>query len=362
VLEAEIELLDAQKAGERARLEDDANKAIGAEARLTALVVLREFETKENDRRAGEDRDEAERQRDAALEAIEDKEKEKEKVEEINRLYRDRLDIINQIHLNNQEQIEQGAKPGIDNAQRDASGGVFGALSDIFQSAGGEDVTRGIQNQADILKAVYGDLATTSKAAIGSMVQGLGQLLSTWISTGKFSAKAALQMVSGIATGLAIEAGLKALMQYAEGLALAANPFTAALAPGHFAAASAYGIAAAAAGAVGLGTGLAARAFGGSTGGSAGSKSFERQTSSGAATGVDPNRTGGGSGEGGSAYSGSTGEARIQEDLRNRAPQQVVQRHELTLRVPSGWAASAFVEDFNNRGSVHGLITKVVEG
>lgn len=148
-------------------------------------------------------------------------------------------------------------------------GGVAGGLANILGDVFGDTTTK-IQDQADILKAVYSDIAGASKAAIGSMVVGLGQLVSQWITTGKFSAKAALQMVSGIATGLAIEAGLKALMQYAEGVALAANPFTAYLAPGHFAAATAYGVAAAAAGAVGLGTGLASRAFGSSSTASSG--------------------------------------------------------------------------------------------
>ena len=44
-----------------------------------------------------------------------------------------------------------------------------------------------------------------------------------------------------VITGLAIQSGIKALFEYAEGMAMAANPLTAFLAPGHFAAATAYG-------------------------------------------------------------------------------------------------------------------------
>jgi hypothetical protein len=53
-------------------------------------------------------------------------------------------------------------------------------------------------------------------------------------------------------------------MEYAEGVAMAANPVRAWLAPGHLAAAKAYGVAAA--GAFAFGTGLGARALGGGGG------------------------------------------------------------------------------------------------
>ncbi len=230
-------------------------------------------------------------------------------------------------------------------AGKGVAGGVAGILGGLF--GGGVDPENKIKDQAEYMKAVHADLADSAKAAIGSMVQGLGQLAAQWISTGKFSAKAALQLVSGIASGLAIEAGLKALMQYAEGVALAANPFTAALAPGHFAAASAYAATAAAAAAVGVGTGLLARAAGGGSG-SASSSAFKQSTASGSATGTNGETV-------------DRNKAVIREEPRN-SRQEVVHRNEVVIKLQPGLVAQEFLNDFRNLGDTHGAILRLVEG
>jgi L-aminopeptidase/D-esterase-like protein len=145
-------------------------------------------------------------------------------------------------------------------------------------------------------------------------------------------------------------------MEYAEGLAMLANPFTAALAPGHFAAAAAYGTAAAAAGAIGVGTGLAARAFGGGAGGSS-------KSATGAFVQTTQGRTS--SGNGGSLYSGtdsgnSSNNNRTIDEARFR---QTNVTHTVNIAVQSNDShiANVVQENINNRGGIHGLILKVVD-
>ncbi len=238
-------------------------------------------------------------------------------------------------------------------AGKGIAGGVAGILSDLF--GGGVDPENKIKDQADYMKSVYGDLAESSKAAIGSMVQGLGQLAAQWLATGKFSANAALQMVSGIATGLAIEAGLKALMEYATGLAMAANPFTAALAPGHFLAAKAYGAAALAAAAVGVGSGIASRAFGGGGSGSASSSAFKQSTAN---NSLSETRT-----------SREKEERVITEEERNQRNEataahnraQVI-RHEHYVTLDRGLIVREVGDNIRNRGDLHGLVIRTAEG
>jgi hypothetical protein len=343
---------DDQKGRERDRLEKDLGKG-NAKDRLDALVVLKEFDIQEADRRAARATNDAILEHQKQIAKIEDIEKERAKVEEINNLYKARIDALNAERQATKEKVEAESQAPIRTGTLEAGGGIAGQAADILGGivGGTVDPLNKITEQAEYMKSVYGDLAGMAKGAIGSMVQGLGQLAAQWLATGKFSAKAALQMVSGIASGLAIEAGLKALMQYAEGLALAANPFTAALAPGHFAAAAAYGVAAAAAGAVGIGTGLLARAAGGGSG-SASSSAFKQSTASGAATGTNGETV-------------DRNKAVIREENRNQAPQQaqtVVHKHEVTVRAPRGFVVNEFIEDFRSLGDTHGLIMKVVEG
>jgi hypothetical protein len=312
---------------------------------------------KENERQRDADLKRAKREHDDALAKIKDLEAEREKVKAINDLYEQRVDLINQEH--NKKAETTGTESGSDIAATQGKLGVAGGIADIIGGVvgGGVDPLNQIKTQADYMKAVHADLASSSKAAIGSMVQGLGQLAAQWLSTGKFSAKAALQMVSGIASALAIEAGLKALMEVAAGFASLAI-FDVVGASNHFAAATAYGVAAAAAGAIGVGTGLASRAFGGGAGGSS-------KSATGAFVQTTQGRTS--SGSGGSYYSGASNDEksnRLFEENRfrqqqNVTPTEVIHKHELT--VPSGFIVKEISSNINNRGELHGLIIKTAE-
>ncbi len=362
ILELQRQVLDAERDLEIFRAEQERKILVNTvehssgRAKLDGLVVLREFDLKENERQRDADLKRAKREHDDALAKIKDLEAEREKVKAINDLYEQRVEFINQ--QRNEKAEATNTQSGSDIAAAQGKTGKAGSIADIIGGVvgGGVDPLNQIKTQADYMKAVHADLASSSKAAIGSMVQGLGQLAAQWLSTGKFSAKAALQMVSGIATGLAIEAGLKALMEYAEGLAMLANPFTAALAPGHFAAAAAYGTAAAAAGAIGVGTGLAARAFGGGAGGSS-------KSATGAFVQTTQGRTS--SGNGGSLYSGtdsgnSSNNNRTIDEARFR---QTNVTHTVNIAVQSNDShiANVVQENINNRGGIHGLILKVVD-
>ncbi len=213
-------------------------------------------------------------------------------------------------------------------------GGIAGAMPDI----GGQ-----ITTQADTIKAVYADLKGVAAEAIGSMVSGLANLVQQWVLTGKFSAKAALAMAAGIAVGVAIQAGIKALFQVAEGMAAAANPFTAWMAPMHFAAAKMYGTVAAYAGVAGAGLAIAGRAAGG---GNSASSAFKQQTSG---DNYDFRKT---------DEAKDTRPRSYEEDRFRR--QEVT--HSVNIKLDRGMIGQHVVDDFKNAGPVRGLLINLVEG
>lgn len=200
------------------------------------------------------------------------------------------------------------------------AGGLGVELPSIF---GPQDE---ILSQADFIKSVYGDVSDFAGQAIGSMVQGLANLVTQWIITGKFSAKAALQMAAGIALGVAQQAVVKAIFEVAEGMAALArlDPATASL---HFAAAKVYGTTAAIAGAAGVGLALGARAAGG--GSNQASQAFAGQTS-------PVRRNTDGQGQGWSSQNDGTQNAGINApggNARMNPFQQLQQNVALTLKV-----------------------------
>jgi hypothetical protein len=132
--------------------------------------------------------------------------------------------------------------------------------------------------------AAAGNMKSMFADAFGSAVSGIQDMTKQWILYGTAGPHALQKMTASILAGLAAQAigkalweGAEALAEYAIGISLAANPFTAALAPGHFAAAAAHTTAAIAYGALGGASALLGRAVAGSafsnTGASAGSGS-----------------------------------------------------------------------------------------
>jgi hypothetical protein len=121
--------------------------------------------------------------------------------------------------------------------------------------------------------------------AVSGIGNALAQSITNWILYGGSIGKAMKQAAAAVVAGIAVQAGIKAIWEVAEGLAALANPFTAWQAPLHFAAAKVYGLVAV--GALAVGAGLRA-AFGGSG-------------SEGASTGAAGNLADNGTGSGGSS-------------------------------------------------------------
>lgn len=205
------------------------------------------------------------------------------------------------------------------------------------------EITDQIAANAGFLGKVYEDLAATAGNALGQMAAGLANLALQWLITGEFSAAAALKMAAGIALGVAQEAIIKGFFNIAEGLAAAANPFTAWMAPGYFAAAKAYFVTAAIAGAAGIALGLGARAAGG--GGKSAQGAFAQQTS-----GTTQQRNVAGQGQ---AYSQYGDKAYIQEEGRN-APLGVDVR--IKFEDKPAWFTQMFVSEWRANGRIRRLV------
>jgi hypothetical protein len=234
-------------------------------------------------------------------------------------------------------------------------GGIADALGIDLVSIFDPDQVGVIREQAEYIKAIYADLSSAAGQAIGSMISGLAQLVTQWLFTGKFSAKAALQLASSVAISLAMQAGVKAIFELAEGWAAAAaaaamwwNPPAAAAyaasAAMHFSAAAIYGTVAGVAGAVGVGLGLASRGFGNETSGGFGSADRTSTASS--------NRNTSGQGR---QFSSFGDEITIVDTGINQAAPV---RAEVLLRLNSDGVLDVVEEDANRNGRMKVLIEK----
>lgn len=159
-----------------------------------------------------------------------------------------------------------------------AEGTLYGSIADSL----GADlvpmfdaVTNAMLSFQERLALVTQDINSFVGGAIGNMINGLAQMGIAWLTTGKFSAKAALQMLASVAMSIAAQAAIKGVFEAAEAVAAAARwDFVSASL--HSAAASMYATVAVIAGAAGVGLALASRAFGG---GQAAGQSFSNATS-----------------------------------------------------------------------------------
>jgi hypothetical protein len=217
-----------------------------------------------------------------------------------------------------EEQTERDRKT-LEGSDATRQGTVLGGIADSMglslPSVFGDQGV--IQDQADFMKAIYADVAQSAGGAIGQMTQGLASMAAAWLATGKFSAKAALQMASSVALSLAMQAGVAAIMELARGWAeSAAAAASAAIfdfhgaalhsaaAGMHFASAGIFGTVAGVSAGAGVALGLGARA--------ASSNSFNSETQR--ATGG----TSSASGSGGSIYSSAGDDSTVINFGRNR--------------------------------------------
>lgn len=135
-----------------------------------------------------------------------------------------------------------------------------------------DEATNSMLSFQERLAMVGADINNFVGTAIGGLIEGLGAMGAAWLVTGEFSAKAALQMAAGAALGIAMQAGVKAIFEFAEAAAAYAR-FDPVSGAAHTAAAMLYIKTAAIAGAIGVGLGLAGRAVGGGKGGGGASAS-----------------------------------------------------------------------------------------
>lgn len=121
----------------------------------------------------------------------------------------------------------------------------------------------------DPWKEVFTQLKSIGLDAMGSLAQGIGQMVQNWVLLGTAGPNAVRKMVAGVLAALAAQAAVEALMELARGFAALANPFMAWTAPLHFKAAAMFGLVAA--GSAIAGRLIAGNSFQSESGGAGGS-------------------------------------------------------------------------------------------
>jgi tape measure domain-containing protein len=143
---------------------------------------------------------------------------------------------------------------------------VRAGLKDEFDLGNIGRATAGAQTEmearAAATKEVYNDLGNSVVGVFGSMAGAAQSTLEAFILTGEGGADAFKQLAAQTIAAIAVQSGVKAIFETAEGFAAAARyDFVSSAA--HFAAAKVYGAVALGAGAVGIGIGLAGGLSGG---------------------------------------------------------------------------------------------------
>lgn len=148
-----------------------------------------------------------------------------------------------------------------------------------------ENVRR-LGSAAGSLMVTLQGFKTLATSTFGVVSAKLGEIVGNFLLTGRTGTnvlgqltKAGLQYLSNFLKQKAIENAILAHTAFAQGIAAAANPFTAYLAPIYFSAAKAHLVTAALAGGGALGLGLAANAVGGTGAQAAGAQAAGAQAS-----------------------------------------------------------------------------------
>lgn len=121
----------------------------------------------------------------------------------------------------------------------------------------------------DPWKDAFAQVKAIGLDAMGSLAQGIGQMVQNWVLLGTAGPNAVRKMVAGVLAALAAQAAVEALMELARGFAALANPFMAWTAPLHFKAAAMFGLVAA--GSAIAGRLIAGNSFQSESGGAGGS-------------------------------------------------------------------------------------------
>ncbi len=232
---------------------------------------------------------------------VKDEETRKAKLEEVNREYERRLQLLKDIHDQEEKNIQK----------REATPVVQGPnASPIF----------GLKGPLEELKAL-------AKETFATFAQGMGQIIQNWVLLGSAGPSAMRKLTASILAGLAAQAAVKSLFYLAEGIVALLNPFTAWQAPGYFKASAIMG-------AIAAGAAVAGRAAAGDL--------FQQQTN--AATGQAGSQSSSGNRAGG-AFS--------------QQPNRVV---ETGVNAPTGGAnlgLTVTVRDRSGSGSIFSQLFKM---
>lgn len=343
VLKGEIEVQNFRKEQERKVLENQLNASSGKE-RITALIVLREFDVAEAERRKTQIDAQAADEKAAAEKEIGNAVNKKERLVEIDKLYKNRLLISEEEFQAHKAEIESRKKLEIQQANIDASGGGF--LGGVLQSAGiGAETLNAKLTPLKTIGNIIGGQFNAIAGAVGNAVQAFVLYGNAGASVKKVTA----QIIASIAQQSAVQA----IYELAQGLAVLALAFfgvpnAGPSASAHFAAAATFGLVAGV-------TAVAGRAVAGdSFKNQTASNSFNNQTAGGGNYDFRNNNSNGNSRAG--AYSPFGDTVQKYDEERSRRQEILVK---LQVQSNDSHIVKTIHENILDRGKLHGLIVEV---
>ncbi len=345
VKKADAELKKVQNDSKREDLETRVNSSFG-KARIAALRELYDFETKIAAEKHTSDAEAIEFEHNAATERVKGAINEAEQKAAIDELYKNKTKISEQDFQDQLKRIRDGV--GKEITDTSAESGFFGAFTTGLTKL--LEKQDGIRGFGDTLSA-FGDIAV---GAFEGMTNAVGNAIQQWALYGGSVGKALKQALAAELAHIAGVATVKALYATALGFLN--------LAEGNFAAAGHAFISAGLWAALAVGTALAGRALAGSSNqNSANSFKKESQISSGSNGEIKTTQGRSGSSNGGTAFSSGESEDKRRETTRN-APQQVVHTVNIIAKSNDSHILGVVSNNVSNRGDLHGLILRTVDG
>lgn len=329
VLRLEHNNLAFKEEQERKILVNDLENAKTKKDRITAEVVLFEFDKKQQDILRQRRIEALNAEEEAAKTRLSEKEKELGAGLELEKKYNAlREEAVNEFEARKKE-IEDEYKKKKEEFQDDFGGNL---LSSIFGSS----------EQLKQVGDAWTFLGNQIGGVINSMIQGVGSLVQSWVLLGNSGGASIRKFTAQVLASLASQAAVSALFELAKGFAmLFINP---AEAGAHFTAAAIFGSIAGVAA-------IAGRAVAGD--------SFKQANNTSANNQAAINSGGSSSGRGGSQFSSSGDDRTIIEEDRIR--RESVQRYEHVLKLSPGLIVDTVSSNIRDRGELHGLVIQTAE-
>jgi tape measure domain-containing protein len=338
IAEAEKAVADASAERRRLELESAVSNSVG-QARLTALIKLRDFEIAEAERQNEARQDRLELELEAAFASVKGKEDEEAQKAAITEIYRQKALLSEEEFQIRLQEIKDSFNPGIEQGEAQEGAGVF---APIVNGIGEYLENIGILEEANgrlqfSFSNTFKTIADLGMQAFGQLAAGFGQMIANWVLGTGQGESSLRKLTATILANVAQTAATYAIMCLAAA-ALASTVFGAALmggTPAQFLAAAAIF------GAVALGTALVGRAV-------AGDKFKNKDAAQGAFNQQSAASTGGSrSGQSGGAFSG-------EEDLtinanRNSPFSQSPVQNTVIIKDKSGVWEKMFEIEFVNQ-------------